>query len=292
VERFDLADGKKVTFPGGHDSWVFALAFSPDGETTFSGGGDGVVTVWETASSTPQPIRKIPAHQGWVRALGVSPDGLHLSTAGNDRMVRVWETSSGKPVHELKGHAGHIYSLAFSPDGKSLLSGDLLGTVHQWDVASGVLLGTFDAKALHSYNTGQHVDFGGVRGLDVSPDGKLVAAGGLHKATNPLGAVHEPIALLFDAESRKTVRTLLADGITQGVIWRLRFLAEGSLLGGCGGGKGGFLLFWKTDADKDFHRFALPNILRDMDLHPDGLRVATAHYDGNVRITRLAAKAV
>jgi WD40 repeat protein len=290
VERFDLADGKKLTFPGGHESWVFSLAFSPDGETTFSGGGDGAVSMWETAASAPRPTRTIQAHEGWIRALGVSPDGVHLATGGNDRMVRIWETSSGKPVHELKGHAGHIYSLAFAPDGKSLLSGDLLGAIQQWDLASGALLGTFDAKPLHSYNTGQHVDFGGVRGLDISPDGKLVAAGGLHKATNPLGAVHEPIALLFEAETRKTVRTLLADGITQGVIWRLRFLADGSLLGGCGGGKGGFLLFWKTDADKDYHRLALPNILRDMDLHPDGLRVATAHYDGNVRITRLAAK--
>jgi hypothetical protein len=29
-----------------------------------------------------------------------------------------------------------------------------------------------------------------------------------------------------------------------------------------------------------------------MDLHPDGLRVATAHYDRHVRISRLAAKKV
>ena len=31
-------------------------------------------------------------------------------------------------------------------------------------------------------------------------------------------------------------------------------------------------------------------LLADMDLHPDGLRVATAHSDNQVRITRLAAK--
>jgi hypothetical protein len=62
-------------------------------------------------------------------------------------------------------------------------------------------------------------------------------------------------------------------------------------MGACGGGKGGHLLFWKTDGEKDFHRFTLPNLIRDMDLHPDGLRVATAHFDRNVRITRLGAKA-
>ena len=62
------------------------------------------------------------------------------------------------------------------------------------------------------------------------------------------------------------------------------------IMGVTGGGSGGFLLFWKPDADKDYHRFQLPNLARDMDVHPDGLQVATAHYDRNVRITRLAAK--
>jgi hypothetical protein len=61
-------------------------------------------------------------------------------------------------------------------------------------------------------------------------------------------------------------------------------------MGLSGGASGGFLLFWKPDADKDYHRFALPSLARDMDLHSDGLRVATAHHDLHVRITRLAAK--
>ena len=51
VERFDLTDGKRVAFPGGHESWVFSLAFSLDGTKTFSGGGDGRITEWETSSA-------------------------------------------------------------------------------------------------------------------------------------------------------------------------------------------------------------------------------------------------
>ncbi len=117
-----------------------------------------------------------------------------------------------------------------------------------------------------------------------------IAGGGLHKATNPLGAVHEPIALVFDAKTRKLARTLLTDGIPGGVLWGLRYLADGTLMGACGGTSGGFLLFWKAGADKDFHRLTLPGgSARELDLHPDGLRVATAHHDGYVRITRLAA---
>ena len=56
-------------------------------------------------------------------------------------------------------------------------------------------------------------------------------------------------------------------------------------MGVSGGSTGGFLLFWKPDAEKDYFRFQLPNIARDMDLHPDGLQVATAHHDRHVRIT-------
>jgi WD40 repeat protein len=289
IQRVSLVDGKRIPFAGGHESWVFSLAFSPGGETCYSGGGDGRVVVWETASAAPKPIRTIDAHRGWVRALAVSPDGKLIASGGNDRTVRLWERESGRLVHELTGHLNHVYTLEFFPDGKSLLSGDLLGSIQQWDLPSGKAAGSFDAKALHTYEAGQQVDFGGVRGLAVSADGGLVAAGGLHKATNPLGAVHEPIVLVFDAKSRKQARTLLTDGITGGVLWRLRYLADGSLMGACGGTSGGFLLFWKSGADKDYHRVTLPASARDMDLHPEGLRVATAHGDGYVRITRLAA---
>ncbi len=289
-ERFNLADGKKTPYPGGHDSWVFSLAFSARGETLYSGGGDGRVVFWETGADKPKPHKTIEAHKGWVRAIAMSPDGKLLATGGNDRVVRLWDSSTGKLVRELQGHGGHIYSLEYHPAGKTLLSGDLLGVIKEWDFSSGQVIGGFDAKALHTYERGQQVDFGGVRGMATSADCAHLAAGGLHKATNPLGAVHEPLVLVFDTKTRKLARTLLTDGIAGGVIWRLRYLADGSLMGGCGGSNGGILLFWKSGADKDFHRFGLPNILRDIDLHPDGLRVASAHHDGTVRITRLAAK--
>ena len=97
--------------------------------------------------------------------MSVSPDGTLLASGGNDRSVKIWEVSTGSLVRELKGHAAHVYSLEFHPNGKTLLSGDLSGVIKQWEVASGNLAGTFDAGELHSYNAGQQVDFGGVRGL-------------------------------------------------------------------------------------------------------------------------------
>jgi WD40 repeat protein len=290
VERFNLADGARTNFTGGHDTWVQAIGFSKDGAQIYSGGCDGKLTWWDAASKSPKPIRSIEAHKGWVRALDVSPDGKLIATGGNDNQVKLWNAADGKLIRELPGHARHVYSVAFHQNGKFLLSGDLLGVLNQWDVASGKLTRTFDAKPLHTYEGGQQVDYGGIRSIAISPDGKWLAAGGLYKGTNPLGAVNEPLVLLFNWETLKLEKQQITEGIPGGAISRLRWLGDGSLMGVCGGTTGGFLLFWKPDAEKAFHKFQLPALARDMDLHPDGLRVATAHSDKQIRITRLAAK--
>jgi len=291
VERFNLADGVRKIMNGGHQTWVKAIAMSKDGSLAISGGCDGKLTWWESAAAEPKPIRTIDAHKGWIRSLEVSPDGTLLVSGGNDNIVRLWNINDGSLVRELTGHPRHVYSVGFHPNGDSVLSGDLIGGLKQWETATGKEIRIFDATPLHSYNGGQQVDFGGIRSIAVSPDGKWLVAGGLYKATNPLGAVHEPLVLLFDLESQKLEKQLIAEGITKGVIWRLKWLSDGSIMGLSGGGDGGFLLFWKPDAEKDYHRFKLPSLARDMDLHADGLQVATAHYDKHLRVTRLAAKA-
>ena len=53
---------------------------------------------------------------------------------------------------------------------------------------------------------------------------------------------------------------------------------------------GGFLWFTRPDQAHEFAKFNLGNTGRDLDLHPDGLRVATAHHDGKLRLTSLAPK--
>ena len=47
----------------------------------------------------------------------------------------------------------------------------------------------------------------------------------------------------------------------------------------------------EQSVEKEFHKLKLPDTIREMDLHPDGIQVATAHFDGHVRICKLAPKA-
>src|SRR5262249_20781065 len=149
------------------------------------------------ADDKPAARRTIEAHDGWARCVAVNTDDKLIATGGNDNLAKVWTAADGKPVHTLKGHANRVYSVAFHPDGRHLISRDLMGSVRIWDLTDGKEVGTLDGKELHTYEAGQAVDFGGIRGLAVSPDRNRVACGGLYKASNPLGAVHEPLVLIF-----------------------------------------------------------------------------------------------
>ncbi len=286
VQRYEVATGANVSLAG-HESWVRALGFSPDGQTLFTGGYEGRLVWWPAAAAAPTPACSIEAHQGWLRGLAVSPDGKLVATCGNDNLVKLWNTADGALVLALPGHTANVFSVLFHPSGQWLLSGDLLGQVNQWEVASGKLVRTFDGKELHEYNGGQAVHYGGVRSMALSPDGKSLACSGLHKGSNPLGAVQDPLIMEFDWDSAKTRISHAPDAKT--IAWRVVYHPDGFMLVGCGG-TDPLLLFFKSDADKEFFRFKLPNTARDMDLHRDGIQIVTAHFDNHVRVSRMTPK--
>jgi WD40 repeat protein len=291
IQRWDLGSGNKVALTA-HDSWVHALASSPDGQTFLSGGCDGRLIWWPVASEKPSPIRVVEAHRGWVRDVAVSRDGTLAASCGNDRMARIWSLADGALVQELPGHAKHIYRLAFDPTGKFLITADLQGLVIQWELATRKEVRRLDAAKLHNYNqAGQFVDYGGIRDVAFSRDGAYLACSGLIEASNPLGAVSNPAIVLFDWVVGKEKLLQRPKEDAKGVGWGLRFHPDGFLVMVSGGTSGGILWFFKPDQVNEFFKFGLPNTGRDLDLHPDGLRLAVAHHDGHLRVYTMAAKA-
>ncbi len=282
IVGWNVETGEKVQLKG-HESWVFALDLTADGQTLVSGGGDGRLIWWAVGADAP--MRRIDAHRGWINAVTIHPDGSTVATVGNDRMVRIWSMIDGTQVAELPGHERPIYAARFDAVGKHLITADLLGRIVFWDVETREEVRRLDAAKLYKYETGQGVDYGGVRDFSLGPDGARLACSGLIEASNPLGAVSNPAILLFDvADGAPEPKLQRPKEDVKGVGWGVRWHPQGFVVMASGGTGGGWLWFFKPDDVNEFHKLNLTNTARGLDLHPDGLRLATAHHDGHLRI--------
>lgn len=140
------------------------LALSPDGTVLATGGYDGMVRLWDTASGALK--RVLVGHESYVYGLAWTADGRYLASAGShDLTVRIWEAGTGLPVRVLRGIKDVPIVVAWSPDGSLLAAGTGgSGYVPVWRIAGGKLIDTAE--------TGKPVV-----SLAFSPDGVTLACG-------------------------------------------------------------------------------------------------------------------
>lgn len=144
---------------------VLALASSPDGTLTASGGKDGSIKLWQPDGSLAATLR---GHTDRVLGLAFAPDGHHLASASADGNVRLWNVATrqaiGRPLDE---HQGAVLSVAFSPDGRLLASAG---------ADQRVLLRDADSGALRVPPLVGHQDT--ITQIAFSPDGSTLASVG------------------------------------------------------------------------------------------------------------------
>ncbi|MBI5760179.1 MAG: WD40 repeat domain-containing protein [Planctomycetales bacterium] len=289
VHRWDVFTGSHAEFAG-HRSWVNALAMHPSTNLLVSGANEGQLIWWNVLDATPTAQRTVAAHQGYVRAVAISPDGQLVASAGNDKLVKVWNVADGSLVQTLTGHGSHVYNVGFHPSGKFIVSGDLKGVLKQWEVGTWKHVRDLDAGILTKYDPTFKADCGGIRSLDFSPDGKLLAAAGIADVTNAFAGVGVPTVALFDFETGTRTKVLKPKDNFQGTCWGVKFHPSGEFLVGAGGGGAGSLWFWKPDDEKSFFAFKLPTVAYDVTFHPDGLRLAVPLYDKTLVVYDLGPK--
>jgi WD40 repeat protein len=151
-----------------------------------------------------------------------------------------------------------LFACAFSPDGKHVATGDKVGHVVVWDVTSGKPVTTLEAPGMYTWDPVQRRhSIGGVRSLAFSPDGKLLAVGGIGKIGNIDHLEGKPRVEVFDWQKGARVHEYLGDGI-KGLVERLVFHPKGEWLLAAGGANDGFLMFFDLKGPKALRQDKVP----------------------------------
>jgi len=138
------------------------VTFNPDGSRILTGGGDGVVRLWDAA--TLKCLGEFRQHQGTIDAVAFSPDGSQFLTGSYDGTTQLWDADTLEPIGKPLIHQSEVKGGVFRPDGTKILIGFADGTVRLWDVATLSPIGT----------PMQHVKL--VTDVAFSPDGSRLLA--------------------------------------------------------------------------------------------------------------------
>jgi WD40 repeat protein len=232
----------------GHDSFVTSLA-TAGSRWAVSGSYDGKLLWWDLEAEGTQHARAIEAHASWIRDVAVAPDGATLASVADDMVCRLWDIETRTLRHELRGHEvrtphrypSMLFTCTFSPDGRYLATADKVGHVVVWDVADARQVATLEAPIMYTWDPVQRRhSIGGIRSLAFSPDGTVLAVGGIGKISN-IDHIETPARIeVFDW--RKGERTHELAELPKGLVERLLFLPDGDRLVAAGGANDGFLL--------------------------------------------------
>jgi tetratricopeptide (TPR) repeat protein len=144
---------------------ALTLSISNDGNILAAGDSKGNLSLIDVESakikSTFIADKQIANASAW------SEDGKFFAAGGNEGIVKIWSAAGDKPIAEINPAHGNIVSLAFA--NSQLIVGminfkERKGTIEVWDWQN--------KKMIREFNEATPA----IRGLSVSPDGKLLAA--------------------------------------------------------------------------------------------------------------------
>jgi WD40 repeat protein len=243
--------GAAVRTLSGHSAAVAALAFSPNSQQLATGGWDSTLRIWQVSNGSL--LQTINAHAAPLYAVAWSPDGTLIATGSSDWNIKLWSASDGGWLRTLSGHANIVSSLLFTHDGSLLISGSWDGTIRVWSPADGSLVRTLTGHTRE------------VLSIARTPDSTRLASGG-----------GEHTVRLWRVSDGASLGRLSGVGDT---VYGVGFVAGGSVVSG---GLDATLQRWNASDGSLQGTFPQDSPILALAVSPDGSRVATGDWDGNV----------
>jgi formylglycine-generating enzyme required for sulfatase activity len=300
TQALNQLENKRSQVLQGHNSWVKALAFSPDNKKLATASSDNLAIIWDVESG--KILHKLIGHTASVNSLAFSSDGERLITGSNDQTIKIWQISSAtlldnikfdsaisyvtfnptgthfavvdydkiakifdtnnkQVIFSLNGQEHNINTIAYSFDGKKIITANQDATAKIWDAEKGKLLATLSS----------HQDV--LTSASFSPNGQYIAT-----------TSNDNSLKIWKADNLQLLYTLEADSQQ---AYFADFSSDSEKIVSIGHDQ--IVKIWEVKTGKQLFAFKEhTSTVKMAKFSSDGKYLATSSFDHSVRLWNLA----
>lgn len=244
-----------ISTPAPMTGFNLVLAIQPSLRLVASGGGDGVIHIWDTETGHSWQLE---GQRGYVTCLAFSSDGYELLSGTIEDTLRIWNVETRSYTHTTWDEC--LFEANFSPDDHTVALACSDGSVRIWDIA---------LRTWHSISRDPPRNdlYSIISCIAYSADGKFIASGAWS------GRV-----CIWDVENSTSRSFAAHPEFVECLAWSPdgRYLASGS--------KYGSIRIWTLETGEYSDLRGHEGNISSLSFSPRGRHIASGSIDCTVRI--------
>ncbi|KAI8063567.1 WD40-repeat-containing domain protein [Gongronella butleri] len=218
LRLWDVESGDCLDILRGHQSRIWDVSCTPQGDYLASASGDASIKIWNVREGKASCVNTLNGHTGDVYSVHYHPNETHLVSGGYDKTVKMFDVNTGATVKTFVGHQLAVTKTIVNPLGNLIISGSKDNTIKFWDIVSGLCIKTISSH------------LGEVTSVEMNSSGTLLLSSSKDNSNR-----------LWDVRTGKPIRRLKGHQNTSKNFVRAGF-ADNNLI--VGGSEDGIVYIW------------------------------------------------